>query len=115
MQMTKSGANYFCTLKESYYDSDVYYLNQDLSWANLFSKYFGYFGEADEAEINEGDTLTLDGVKTFLKQDKIKFFYEGELNWIKPVKLTNGTGWLEKIEETESEFLTLNVGFDPYL
>ena len=114
IQTTVSSAKYFATVNESFYDSSVFYVNQKLSWANLFSNYWKYYGESSSADINGGTTLTLSHVKEFLKQDNIKFFYSGELDWKKPITLSNGTGWLDKFEETDSEFLTINVGFNPY-
>jgi hypothetical protein len=94
----------------------VWYTNYYLSWEYLFANYWGYFGEADEADINNGTTLTLDGVKEFLEQDEVKFFYAGSLDWKRPVTLSHGTGWLRSWEhDPETGFYSINVGFNPYL
>lgn len=90
--------------------------NYYLSWEYLFANYWGYFGEADEADINNGTILTLDSVKEFLEQSDIKFFYAGSLDWKRPVTLAHGTGWLKSWEhDPETGFYNINVGFNPYL
>jgi len=115
LQCFKSGIFYHVDIAESIINPGEYYANQRLSWAYLFANYWDYFGEADSADINNGDTLTLITVKRFLKQEGIKFYYSGELLWYKPVTLKNGLGWMTQWEESEDEYLTINVGFDPYL
>lgn len=106
--------DYVIAVDENTLIPGTFNLNAKLGWAYLFTHYFKYFGEGETADINDGTTLTLLGVKEFLKQNDIRFKYEGELNWKRPVTVTNGLGWIEKISESDSEYLTLNIGFDPY-
>lgn len=113
-QCFKSGADYFVDINASYYDADIYFSNQRLSWAHVMDNYFGYFAEANAGTVNT-DAKNFDAVKEFLKQTGIKFYYDGELDWRKPVTTANGLCWLEQWEESEDEFLTINVGYDPYL
>jgi len=96
-------------------DNTVVIPNIYMSWAYLLTKYWYYFGEADTATINGSTTLTLTHVKEFLKQENIRFYYNGALNWYQPFTLINGTGWPQKIElSLESGFYSIDVGFDPY-
>ncbi len=102
-------------INESVMTADTYYPNVYLSWAWLIKNYYSYFGEADEADINSGDTLTLDSTKYFKKQSGVKFYYDGILTWIRPVTLEAGTGWIDKMElDLGTGFYNLEVGFDPY-
>jgi hypothetical protein len=102
-------------VNESVLTADAYYPNLYLSWAWLIKNYFTYFGEADEATIHITDTLSLDGVKRFKKQTGVKFWYDGILNLFRPVTLTGGTAWMDKVEiDLESGYYTIDVGFDPY-
>ena len=89
-------------------------LNAKLAWSYLFRYFWTYFQEAGSASVNNGTAITSLKAKEFLKQDNVSFQYTGELSWIKPITTSNGTGWIEKIEESESEFVKLNIGFDPY-
>lgn len=112
---TKSDNLNIIPIVKSIIETDAAYPNIYMSWSYLAANYWGYFGDSDSADINDGDSLSLDGVKRFLKQNNVSFYYSTQLDWKKPVTVTNGTGWIEKIEETESDFITLNLGFDPYL
>jgi hypothetical protein len=94
---------------------EFYYQNGHLSWFNLFPIYWQYFAEADEADINDGDTLTATHVKELLEQTAVKFYHNGILNPIYPVTVALGLGWSKKIElDLESGWYTIDVGFDPY-
>lgn len=93
-----------------------FYPNTYLSWSWLIKNYYKYFGDADSAGINGTDTLTLSGVKRFKKQVGIKFYYDGILNWLRPVTLAGGLGWIDKMElDLPTGFYTIDVGFDPYI
>jgi hypothetical protein len=92
-----------------------FYTNAHLAWSWLIENYYSYFGEADEAEINDGGALTLDSVKRFKKQTGIKFYYDGILTWIRPVTLLGGKAWIDKMElDLSSGWYIIDVGFDPY-
>ena len=102
-------------INESVITAGNFYPNLYLSWAWLIENYYSYFGEADSATINGTDTLTLDGRKRFKKQSGIKFFYSGDITWLRPVTLAAGKGWIDKMElDLETGFYILDVGFDPY-
>ena len=92
-----------------------YVQNIYMSWAYLLTKYWQYFGEADEADINSGTTLTIEHVKEILNQVGVKFYYDGILNGHQPIILEQGYGWIKKLEYyLESGFYGLDVGFDIY-
>jgi hypothetical protein len=116
LQCVSQGANRpVVDVNESVITSDVYYPNEYLSWAWLIQNYFTYFGEADDAIIHETVNLNLDSVKRFKKQTGVKFYYDGILDWIRPVTLAAGTGWLDKLElDLSTGWYNINVGFDPY-
>jgi hypothetical protein len=110
-----AGVGPLVELTESPLTAGDYYPNTYLSWSWLVENYYTYFGDADEADINGGTTLTLDGVKRFKKQVGIKFYHDGILDWIRPVTLEGGTGWIEKMEiDLTTGWYTIDVGFDPY-
>lgn len=89
--------------------------NKYLSWPYLLVFYWKYFGNASVATINNGTTLNLTHVKEILKQNGIKFYYSGNINYYQPVTVARGTGWIKRIIlSLDSGFYTLDVGFDPY-
>lgn len=101
----------FIDFAESQLTADLYIMNGNLSWAWLRNNYYGYFAEADKDE----DTFAYDGVKRFKKQVGVKFYYNGDITWLRPVTLLGGTGWIEKMElDLASGWYTIDVGFDPY-
>lgn len=113
VQCTKHGSDYIISVNKSEF-SNQYFVNQRMSFAYLFKNYFGYFGDADEATINDGETLSINHVKEFLKQKEISLYYDGELDWRKPITTENGTGWIEKWQRDENGFYKIDVGFNPY-
>ena len=90
-------------------------INKFLSWSHLFANYWGYFGEGGSADINNGDTLNLTGVKEFLVQEGIRFYSTTALDWKKPVTTAIGTAWLKRWSYVpETGFYSIDVGYDPY-
>lgn len=113
LQCTKHGSDYIISVNKSEF-STQYFVNQRMSFAYLFKHYFSYFGDADEATINNGKTLSINHVKEFLKQKEISLYYEGDLDWRKPITTENGTGWIEKWTRDENGFYKIDVGYNPY-
>lgn len=107
------GTDYIITATKSEF-STQYFVNQRMSFAYLFKNYFTYFGDADEATINNGETLSINHVKEFLKQKEISLYYAGDLDWRKPIITENGTGWIEKWTRDENGFYKIDVGYNPY-
>ena len=94
----------------------IWTVNYYMSWMYLFANYWSYFGEADEADINNGTTLTMDSVKEFMEQEDVKFYYASALDWKKPLTLSKGTAWIRSWEHSpETGFYNINVAYNPYL
>ena len=105
--------SYLVDVNPSVITAGAYFPNVYLSWAWLRRNYFLYFSEADKSLAV---VITYSGVKRFKKQVGIKFYYDGILNWLRPVTLAGGVGWIDKMElDLPTGFYTIDVGFDPYI
>ena len=112
---TLVGSTYYINFAYSILSPDTAYLNLYFSWAYLFKYFWTYFQEAKSIDVNDGTSLTALGVKEFITQTDINFYYSEPLDWLKPVTLEKGTAWLQKWSYTpETGYYSIDVGYDPY-
>jgi hypothetical protein len=109
------GANWLVDIDESTITAGNFYMNARLGWAYLFANYWNYFAEADAGTVNDG-AHTFVAVKTFLKQNNVKFRMTSDYDWKKPFTMLGGKGWPDDCEYIpDTGMYTINVGFDPYV